>query len=114
MNKLFTAMLICFTAGLILTGCTSQTNTASPEMPNPCLTATGTNEIFFNDLAATCTIEIYTVAGELVRTLSIFNGNGQTSWDLKNAAGELLLSGTYGYLIKNSTTQKTGKVVIIR
>jgi hypothetical protein len=100
--------------GMLLIGCTSQPNTAIPEMPNPCLTATGTTELFFNDLEANCLIEIYTLAGEPVRTITVSNGNGQISWDLKNSAGSLLVSGTYGYLIKNPTTQKTGKIVIIR
>jgi len=83
-------------------------------MPNPYLTATGTTEIFFNDLEANCTIEIYTLTGEPVRTITVTNGNGQVGWDLKNSEGSLLVSGTYEYLIKNPTTQKKGKVVIIR
>jgi hypothetical protein len=107
-------LLIGLLGCLLLSGCASQTNTAIPEMPNPYLTATGTTELVFYNLEATCTIEIYTLAGELVRSLSVFNGNGETSWDLKNDKGELLLSGAYDYLIKNLTTQKQGKVVIIR
>jgi hypothetical protein len=114
MSKPLVWWLGCLAVGLLLAGCTSQVNTASPEMPNPCLTATGTTEVVFNDLEANCTIELYTLAGELVRTITVSNGNGQVSWDLKNRDGGLLVSGTYDYLIKNPTNQKRGKVVIIR
>lgn len=114
MSKSATLILIGATIGLLLTGCTAQTNTANPEMPNPYLMVTGTSEVVFNDLAASCTIEIYTLAGEPVRTITVTNGNGQTSWDLKNSDGGLLVSGTYDYLIKNPTDQKKGKIVIIR
>ncbi|MFA5113061.1 MAG: T9SS type A sorting domain-containing protein [Candidatus Margulisiibacteriota bacterium] len=114
MSKSAALILIGATVGLLLTGCTAQTNTANPEMPNPYLAVTGTSEVVFNDLAATCTIEIYTLAGEPVRTITVTNGNGQAIWDLKNSAGNLLVSGTYDYVIKNIDSQKKGKVVIIR
>lgn len=107
-------LYFAFLGCLLLSGCTNQTVSAIPEMPNPYLTATGTTEIFFNDLEANCTIEIYTLTGEPVRTITVTNGNGQIGWDLKNSEGSLLVSGTYEYLIKNPTTQKKGKVVIIR
>jgi hypothetical protein len=101
-------------AVLITAGCGSQTARPGPELPNPYITALGTGEVFFNDLAATCTIEIFTLAGETVRTISVVNGNGQVSWDLKNNNGEPLLSGTYDYLITNTSVQKSGKIVIIK
>ena len=100
--------------GMIITGCGSQTVKTIPEMPNPYLTAQGTSEVVFYDLEATCTIEIYTLAGEPVRTISVVDGNGQISWDLKNSSGELLVSGTYGYLITNPGTKTSGKIVIIK
>lgn len=100
--------------GMIITGCGSQTVKTSPEMPNPYLTAQGTSEVVFYNLESVCTIEIYTLAGEAIRTISVVEGNGQVSWDLKNNNGELLVSGTYGYLITNPGTKTSGKIVIIK
>jgi len=100
--------------GMLVAGCGSQSVRTNPEMPNPYLTAQGTSEVVFYDLEATCTIEIYTLAGEPVRTISVVDGNGQVSWDLKNNSGELLVSGTYGYLITNPSTKTSGKIVIIK
>jgi len=114
MRKIAIWLIGGMVVGILIAGCSNQTIKASPEMPNPYLTAQGTNEIVFNDMEATCTIEIYTLAGEPVRTISVLNGNGQVSWDVRNSSGEPLVSGTYGYIIINSSTQRSGKLVIIK
>jgi flagellar hook assembly protein FlgD len=112
MKNVFLFVLFALCAGAALSGCATQLNNADSQMPNP-YTATAT-QVIFNDLDAVCTIEIYTLAGEPIRTIEESNGDGQAAWDLKNGQGEAVISGTYEYTIKSSTKQMKGKVVIIR
>ncbi len=68
--------------------------------------------IRFTNLPAEGTIRIYTLAGELVRELLI-NANPQT-WDVRNAAGEIVSSGVYLWEIRSVTARKTGKLMVVR
>jgi hypothetical protein len=79
--------------------------------PDPCLS--GSTEIVFTDLPASCTIEVYTLSGERVKTLVESDGDGQAIWDIRNDAGELLGSGLYTYIIR-SDQEEQGKIVITR
>lgn len=110
MNRLLVLIVGC----LLLAGCTSQINYTAPEMPSPFLPSEGQTLVYFNDLPASCTIEIYTLDGQLVRTIVESDGDGQASWDTTNSSGQLLSSGTYDYVIKSSDGQKRGNLVIIR
>ncbi|MFH1958039.1 MAG: FG-GAP-like repeat-containing protein [bacterium] len=73
--------------------------------------------ITFSDLSDECTIKIYTITGELVRTIK-YPGDGgkdyQISWNLKNDNGEDVASEVYIYYIHNAKQHKTGKLIIIR
>lgn len=71
-------------------------------------------KIYFTNLSTTATIKIYTVAGELVKTLQETDGDGQTTWDAKNERGEAVASDVYLYVIESSSQRKTGKLVVIR
>jgi len=82
--------------------------------PNPFKPASGHTQITFSSIATDCTIRIFTIKGELVRTITVSGGNGQYVWDVKNDAGENVMSGLYVYLVNSSTDSKTGKLVIIR
>ena len=82
--------------------------------PNPFKPSAGHTNITFTNLAAQCTIKIYTISGDLAKTIVENGGSGQSVWDAKNDSGESLQSGLYLYIIKNPTDTKTGKLVIIR
>ena len=60
------------------------------------------------------TIKVYTIMGELVRTLTTDGSSATLPWDVKNADGAPVASGVYLYQIKNDTSEKRGKLVIIR
>lgn len=71
--------------------------------------------ITFSDLALTCTIRIYTISGELVKTIAHTNNTlGQEAWDTKNEDGNLVASGAYIYCIQSSSDNKQGILMIIR
>ncbi|OPX35431.1 hypothetical protein B1H10_01265 [candidate division KSB1 bacterium 4484_188] len=71
----------------------------------------------FINLPARCEIRIYTLAGDLVRTL--FHNNpirGFEDWNLTSDVGQAVSSGIYLFTVKNETTAEvqTGKFVIIK
>ena len=74
--------------------------------------------ITFSDLSDECIIEIYTITGELVRTIREPQDDAgydcQTAWDLKNDNGEDVASEVYIYYIYNAKDHKTGKLIVIR
>ncbi len=74
----------------------------------------GQTVITFTGLAADSTIKVYTIMGELVQTLTGVDVNGQIQWNVKNSDGKNVASGVYIYQIKNSFSEKRGKLVIIR
>ncbi|MGB9613378.1 MAG: Ig-like domain-containing protein, partial [Candidatus Margulisiibacteriota bacterium] len=82
--------------------------------PNPFKPSLGHSTITFTNLASECTIKIYTLTGDLVKTLVENDGNREYSWDVKNESGENLPSGLYFYVIKSADDTKSGKLVIIR
>jgi len=103
-------LMLCL---VILTGCTALHSPDSP-FPNSYTTLSGATDITFTDLPANCSIEIYTLGGDLLRKIEITTGNGQYTWDLKNLSGENLRSGIYTYRIKSAQIEQSGKIVITR
>ena len=61
----------------------------------------------FDNLTNDSEIKIYTITGELVKTVDYTTQNGQAQWDGKNDSGKTVASGVYIALIKSqSQTQK--------
>lgn len=85
--------------------------------PNPFKPSLGHTNVTFTNLASSCTIKIFTLTGELVKSITHTDSAGslaQEVWDVKNDAGENVVSGLYFWVIKSSTDTKIGKLVIIR
>lgn len=67
-------------------------------------------------------IKIYTITGELVRTLDPLDAREFVStgasaimiWDLNNDAGRAVASGVYIFYAKSGTSERRGKVAVIR
>jgi hypothetical protein len=73
------------------------------------------NGIRFTNLSSEATIKIYTVSGELVKTLHETDGDGFLPWNpVDNDDGVPLASDVYIYLIDNKQQKKVGKLVIVR
>ncbi|MBN2543894.1 hypothetical protein JXI42_13635 [bacterium] len=77
-----------------------------------------TRRIQFTHLPRECTIRIYTLSGELVRTLehsSTAEGGGVEEWDLRTEDDQIPASGVYIYHISTPKGQeKIGKFGLIR
>jgi subtilisin family serine protease len=69
--------------------------------------------ITFDRLAANSTVQIFSVSGHHLKTLS--KTSEAAAWDLTNESGETVASGLYLYLVSNDQGQQTrGKLAIIR
>lgn len=79
--------------------------------PNPCYLNKG-RKVKITPLPAGSKIYIYTIAGELVRTLE--EDLGIATWDCRNEVGEIVARGIYIYLITSNTDKKIGKIAIIK
>ncbi|MBI4802230.1 MAG: T9SS type A sorting domain-containing protein [Elusimicrobia bacterium] len=72
--------------------------------------------ITFTNLPIYGTIKIYTLSGELARSMDIASSqsNSQVPWNVKNSAGEVVSSGVYVWEIVSGKNRKTGKLIVIK
>jgi hypothetical protein len=73
--------------------------------------------IWFTNLPPRATIKIFTVAGDLVRTLEHDDPiEGKLAWDVLSEYGRAIASGLYVYTVKNQDSGEVqrGKLVIIK
>jgi len=82
--------------------------------PVPFKPSAGHTKITFTELTKSVRIRIYTISGELVRTLTKSNGSKALEWNVRNSQGAVIDSGVYLYLIESPTQPKKGKLMIIR
>ena len=68
--------------------------------PNP-ISASDSSITFWGTSIANAEIRIYTLSGELVRTLTEAYGASEISWDRRNTKGNLVARGVYYYTVKN-------------
>jgi len=92
-------------------------------VPNPFVVTSGfdtvrdRHEIHFTRLPLNCTIKIFTLTGDLVRTLqhqSNVSGASIEKWDLKTEFGSEVAYGVYLYHIDSAAGTKMGKIAIMR
>lgn len=73
------------------------------------------DDIQFVNVPNPCTIRIYTIRGDLVKTLEVTEGTGAiVSWDQTTSYGQFVESGVYIYQIESKIGQKIGKFAIVR
>ncbi|MFI5361770.1 MAG: T9SS type A sorting domain-containing protein [Elusimicrobiota bacterium] len=72
-----------------------------------------TSGIVFDTLTPSAEIKIYTVSGQLVRTLGPPNASGALQWDAKNDEGRDAASGLYMAVITSPGVSKAVKKVVI-
>jgi hypothetical protein len=89
-------------------------------VPNPYIaraeweTTEGVRKIQFTHLPDICTIRIYTLAGDLVQTLTHDNGSGSEDWDLLSENQQGISSGVYFYHVSSKYGEKIGKFAVIK
>ena len=85
--------------------------------PRDQIVGRGERRVQFINLPSSCTIRIYNLRGELIRTLQhdSIDGGGATFWDLKTQGGQDLAYGVYVYHVEApGIGETTGKVAIIK
>jgi len=92
-------------------------------VPNPYVVTSGfdtvrdRHELHFTRLPESCTIKIFTIAGELVKTINHERGSSGLSfarWDLKTEFGSEVAYGVYLYHLSSAAGTKMGKLAIMR
>jgi hypothetical protein len=81
--------------------------------PNPLRPALGQRQMKFSDIPAGSEVKIFTMQGELVRTLHA-DDLGEAPWDGKNAGGQSVASGVYIVRIEGVGGKKILKVAVQR
>ncbi|MCX6169762.1 MAG: T9SS type A sorting domain-containing protein [Ignavibacteriales bacterium] len=71
-------------------------------------------DIAFTNLPAQCTINVYTIDGNLVKTIEHSNGTGTEFWDLRSFSNQLIASGIYVYHVKSDAGEKVSKFAVVR
>jgi hypothetical protein len=70
--------------------------------------------VIFAGLTSVATIRIYSLTGQLVRTLEKNDAYAACSWKLDNSGGAPVASGIYLYIIKSDSGEVRGKLAILR
>ncbi len=82
--------------------------------PNPFITGIGKDEVTFSDLPPNSTVRIFTLLGELVKTLTA-DGSGKATWDGTNSSDNLVASGIYFYSLQDQNgKQLLRKLAVLR
>lgn len=75
----------------------------------------GHTKVFFINLLPSSSIKIYTLTGELVKTLEDERGLGELDWDVTNESGEKIASGIYVYYVSSENSgHKIGKLAVVK
>lgn len=77
-------------------------------------TGEGESVVEFQKIPDRCTIRIYTLAGDLVTTISHNDGTGAARWDLLSERGLLVASGIYIYHVESPYGEHLGRFAIIK
>ena len=91
-------------------------------VPNPYIISSRFNEsengnrIRFTNLPQQCTINIYTISGEFVKSINHNDDfKGSVFWNLKNTSGENVAPGLYIYMLETDNgLSKVGKFAVVR
>ena len=71
-------------------------------------------DLSFTNLPDECTIKIFTLDGDLVKTIEHSNGTGTAFWDIRSEYNQLISTGIYFYHISSKYGEKIGKFAIVR
>jgi hypothetical protein len=71
-------------------------------------------DIVFTNLPGVCTITIYTLDGNLVKTIEHTSGQGTEFWDLRSFSNQQVATGVYLYHVKSDAGERVSKFAIVR
>ncbi len=74
----------------------------------------GQSMLFFNNLPVQCTIRIYNLSGDLVRTIEHNDDTGSETWDLLSSGGRLVAAGIYLYHVESEYGNFLGRFAVVK
>ena len=77
-------------------------------------TAEGQSVLEFQKVPDKCTIRIYTLAGDLVRTIVHDDGTGTARWNLQSSSQQQVASGIYIYHVESEYGERLGRFAIVK
>ncbi len=78
-------------------------------------TRAGVSRLQFQRIPTTCTIRIYTLVGELVKTIDhVSTDSGAAEWDLLTEEGRQIASGVYFYHVESDYGTHSGRFAVIK
>jgi len=82
--------------------------------PNPYSLSSGKPLMFWGTGVPHTTIKIYTLSGELVKTLKETKGEDKITWDGRNEDGDRVVRGIYFFTTNNPREKNRGKFTVVR
>jgi len=74
----------------------------------------GESNIQFQNLPERCTIRIYTLSGDLIKTLEHIDGSGTQEWNLQTDTQRLIVSGIYIYHVESQYGDHLGRFAVVK
>lgn len=71
-------------------------------------------DIAFTNLPGVCTIRIYTLDGNLVKTIEHTNGQGTEFWDLRSSSNQQIASGIYFFHVQSDAGERVSRFAVVR
>lgn len=68
----------------------------------------------FNNLPPRCTIDIFTIDGDRVKTIEHDSDNGTENWDMRGAGNREIGPGVYIFLVRTDAGEKIGRFAVIK
>ncbi|MBN1351063.1 T9SS type A sorting domain-containing protein [candidate division KSB1 bacterium] len=72
------------------------------------------NKLLFINIPLKCTIKIYTISGDLVKTVEHDDGTTEQAWNQITDSNQLIYSGVYLYHVASDVGNALGKFVVVR
>jgi hypothetical protein len=77
-------------------------------------TVEGQSMLYFNNLPDECTIRIYNLAGDLVRTVEHNDDSGSETWDLLSESGRQVAAGLYLFHVESPYGEYLGRFAVVK
>ncbi len=74
----------------------------------------GESKVQFQNLPEECTVRIYTLAGDLIKTIEHTDGTGFVWWNLQSEGQRLIASGIYVYHVESRHGDHIGRFAVVK
>ena len=71
-------------------------------------------QLKFNNLPPRCTITIFTMDGDRIKTIHHESDNGTETWDMRGDGGREIASGVYIYIVQTDNGERIDRFAVIK